>query len=262
MSRKSRKSPNRRYRPANAVYVLPNLLTTLNLFFGFLSIIMSINGRFTTAAMALLISILFDILDGRVARMTNATSHFGKEFDSLVDLVSFGVAPAILAYLWGMITIDRFGWLVAFLFVACGSLRLARFNTIPGGQSYFLGFPIPAAAAVISTGVLFCSEFDYIPSSVLVLICLVVLSFLMISNIRYPSMKKSFGRRRINFQLLVVAVLLVVFIAARPKVALFTIAMGYFLSGPIWYGKYLLTRTREPETDLPSSLPEDTSQKE
>ena len=130
MSRKPRKPRNRRYRSINAIYVLPNLLTAVNLFFGFLSIIMSINGRFTTAALALLVSLLFDILDGRVARITNTTSHFGKEFDSLVDLVSFGLAPALLVYLWGMVTIDRFGWLVAFLFVACGALRLARLSSL------------------------------------------------------------------------------------------------------------------------------------
>ena len=253
MSRKSKKSRKHRYRAANAVYVLPNLFTTANLFFGFLSIISSIQGRFVTASMVVLIAVLFDVLDGRVARMANATSHFGKEYDSLVDLVSFGLAPALLMYLWAMTSLDRFGWLTAFLFVACGALRLARFNTLPGGANYFLGLPIPAAAGCVVTLVLFCSEINYMPSLYLVLVFTFLISFLMVSNVHYPSMKKSFDRKRINFQVLVVVVLVVIFIAARPQIGLFIVMMIYLISGPIWYGRYLCTRKKTSEESLAAS---------
>lgn len=253
MSRKSKKNRSHRYRAANAVFVLPNLLTTANLFFGFFSIILSINGRFTTAAMVILIAVVFDVLDGRVARLANATSHFGKEYDSLVDLVSFGIAPALLSYLWAMTSIDRFGWLTAFLFVACGALRLARFNTLPSTGHYFLGLPIPAAAGVVVTTVLFCNEINYMPSSYMVLVGIFLLSFLMVSNVHYPSMKKSFDRKRINFQLLVAAVLVVIFIAAKPQIGLFTVMMLYLISGPIWYGRYLLSRKKSVSEEASST---------
>src|SRR5471030_2470512 len=138
------------------VYILPNLLTTGNMFFGFYSMIQSLSGNFTMAAYAIIWAAVFDTLDGRVARLTRSTSKFGMEYDSLSDLVSFGVAPAILLYQWALKPFDRLGWLACFLFLACGALRLARFNVQVASieKKYFQGLPIPMAAGIVATSVM------------------------------------------------------------------------------------------------------------
>ncbi len=138
------------------IYVLPNLLTTMNMFFGFFAIIYSINGNFIYAAYAIVAAAVFDSLDGRVARATNSMSRFGAEYDSLSDLVSFGVAPSIMLYLWSLEPFGRVGWLACFFYVACGALRLARFNVQSGSveKAYFQGLPIPMAAGIAASSVL------------------------------------------------------------------------------------------------------------
>ena len=137
------------------IFLLPNIFTTLNLFCGFYSIIASTSGKFLAAAVAIIIAGVFDWLDGKIARATNTTSRFGVEYDSLADLVSFGMAPGIMMYLWALQPLGRIGWLAAFLFAACGALRLARFNTQFGSISskHFIGLPIPAAAGMNAVGV-------------------------------------------------------------------------------------------------------------
>ena len=175
------------------IFLLPNLLTTASLFFGFYSIIASVQEKYYIAALAILVSLVFDGLDGRIARLTNTTSKFGAEYDSLSDLIAFGVAPALLAYVWVMSSDGKLGWMAGFLFVACGALRLARFNIQIGiiDSKVFNGLPIPAAASVIATTVIFFYFIgiegklhnSYITYSV------IVLALLMVSNIKYYSFK-------------------------------------------------------------------------
>ncbi len=229
----------RRIRIKKGIYVLPNLFTTASLFMGFYSIIASIQEKFYLASIAILISLVFDSLDGRIARMTNTTSKFGAEYDSLSDLIAFGLAPALLAYIWAMSTYGKLGWMAGFLFVACGALRLARYNIQIGliDSKVFNGLPIPAAAAVIATTVIF---FDHIgvegtfhhPS---IMILVAVLSLLMVSNIKYYSGKdmKLFARMPFMTFLVVLGILLVIIYA--PEVMIFIIMIGYAISGPIWW---------------------------
>ena len=155
--RRRKKKDRRRFR---GVYLLPNLITSMSLFAGFYAIVASMDGRFYAAAWAILIALILDGLDGRVARMTKTTSGFGVQYDSLADLVAFGVAPGIMAYLWALKDFKQFGWAAAFLFVVCGALRLARFNVQQGSfdPRYFNGLPIPAAAMMVAASVAFYHE--------------------------------------------------------------------------------------------------------
>src|SRR4051794_29092980 len=139
------------------IYLVPNFVTTANLFCGFYSIIATLNHEYLTAAWAIIAASIFDMLDGRIARLAKATSQFGVEYDSLSDLISFGVAPAILLYQWALQPFDRLGWLAAFLYVVCGALRLARFNVMTGviSKKYFQGLPIPMAAGMVATFIIF-----------------------------------------------------------------------------------------------------------
>lgn len=219
------------------IYILPNLSTTMNLFCGFYAVICSVNQEFTSAATAILIAIVFDALDGKIARATHTTSKFGVEFDSLADVISFGLAPGLLAYLWALQPMGRIGWLAGFLFMACGALRLARFNTQVGSISseFFIGLPIPAAAGMVATTVLFCSRVNIVIADypVVILVMLYTLAFLMVSTVKYNSFKKPELFKRMNFNMLVASVLIFIFIAAQPAVALFLIMFSYLLLGPV-----------------------------
>jgi len=222
------------------IFILPNIFTSLNLFCGFYSIISSINGDFTAAAWAILVAGIFDLLDGKIARATNTTSKFGVEYDSLADLISFGLAPGLMLYLWALKPMDILGrtaWLAAFLFMACGALRLARFNTNVGTTSsdYFTGLPIPTAAGMNAAIVLICTRLNFSGTAlnILVLIMLYVLSFLMVSTIKYNSFKKAELFTRMNFNILVAVILVIIFVAAEPEIALFSIGIAYILSGPV-----------------------------
>lgn len=218
------------------IYILPNLFTSLNIFFGFYAIISSINSHFVSAAIAILIAAVFDALDGKIARATRTESRFGVEYDSLADVISFGLAPGLLVYLWALVPLGRLGWLAAFLFMACGALRLARFNTQAGkiSSDHFVGLPIPAAAGMAATTVLLCHHIGMGSSAnkVLLLIELYILSFLMVSAIKYNSFKKPELFKKMNFNVLVAAILILIFIAAQPAIALFLISLTYVLSGP------------------------------
>lgn len=219
-----------------SICLLPSLLTTISLFSGFYAIISAINGLYLHAAVAIVVSGVFDGLDGRVARMTGTTSLFGKEYDSLCDLVAFGVAPAIVAYLWAMKAYGRFGWLAAFLYVATTALRLARFNTQDSGSSNnFTGLPCPAAAGTIATTIMFCDFFQVGAPAIglLVLALVYTLSYLMVSSIKYLSFKHPETTRARKFQMMVAMVLLIMVIATEPQVTLFVIAVLYVLSGPV-----------------------------
>jgi len=228
MTRKKRKG----------IYILPNLLTSISLFAGFYAIVASINMKFTHAAYAVFVSGIFDMLDGRVARLTGSSSRFGVEYDSLSDVIAFGVAPGILVYMWALKGYGRFGWLAAFLFVACGALRLARFNVqVDNAQKKnFLGLPIPAAAATIAGSVLFYSWMGYADGikTVFMPILVYILALLMVSDIRYYSFKDmSFFRGR-PFRSTVAAILFLVIIFIEPEVTLFIVTSLYVLSGPVY----------------------------
>jgi len=226
------------------IYILPNLFTTGSLFAGFYGMVASLNGDFRTAAIWILVSSIFDGFDGKVARLTGTSSKFGVEYDSLADLVAFGVAPGLLMYAWALKPFGRPGWLAAFLFVVCGALRLARFNvqvnTVESKR--FVGLPIPAAASMVSATVLLfyhLSLTSYKRPAILALIY--ILAFLMVSNFRYYSFKDPELIKRQPFWFLVVAVLLLTIIAAEPVLMLFIIFICYTFSGPLGF---LLTYPR------------------
>ena len=219
------------------VYLLPNLFTMGNLFCGFFAMISAIKGDYGTAASAIIIANVFDILDGKVARMMKATSRFGMEFDSLADLVSFGVAPALLIFQWSLSSFGRFGWLAAFLFVACGALRLARYNVQAetSEKGTFTGLPIPAAASMAATTVLIADHLGAtgIESNIVLLLLCYGLAFLMVSNVKYPAFKDSIFQGRAPFVALVMVALVFIVIAAEPQISLFVLAVIYTFSGPI-----------------------------
>ncbi len=221
------------------IYILPNLFTTGSLFAGFYGMIAGVNGDFRTAAVCILISAVFDGLDGKVARATGTTSKFGVEYDSLADLVAFGVAPGLIMYFWALKPFGRLGWLAAFLFVVCGALRLARFNvqvdTVESKR--FVGLPIPAAASMVSATVLFFHHMGW-PSSykkLAILILIYCLAFLMVSSVKYYSFKDPELIKKQPFGFLVLAVLLFIVIAAEPAIMMFVLLVCYVLSGPVTF---------------------------
>ena len=225
---------------ARGLYILPNLLTSASLFSGFYAIVSAIKGNYQVAAVAIIIAAVFDGLDGRVARLTKSTSKFGVEYDSLADLVAFGVAPGILAFLWGLQGFGRLGWLAAFLYVATTALRLARFNALShagtGSSRYFLGLPCPSAAGTVATAVLFSHHIGLAGPvrHVSVLLMVYCLSFLMVSSVRYYSFKEAEWFRRHPFSGLVGLIFAIMIIAVEPSVTLFILAVVYGISGPLW----------------------------
>ena len=218
-----------------SILVFPNLFTTGNLFCGFYSIICSLKGNFLAAAYLILAAGIFDLVDGRVARLVKGVSEFGKEYDSLADLVSFGVAPALLAYLCNLVFVPRIGWLAAFLLVACGALRLARFNVICSEKDprFFVGLPIPIAAATVATCYLFVREIGIdLKSTYFFIILVPIISFLMVSSVSYKSYKKAQGTvRKDFFANMVIFLLLLVVVAVHPDLVLFLLAVIYIVNG-------------------------------
>jgi CDP-diacylglycerol--serine O-phosphatidyltransferase len=227
------------------IFILPNLLTTGNLFTGFVSIISTIQGDYEKAAIAILVSWVLDILDGKVARLAGASSRFGIEYDSLADLVAFGVAPGLLIYMWALTDLERLGWLAAFAFVACGALRLARFNTMATTEAkqYFLGLPIPGAAGLVATLVLFLQSHYPQPEGAIAVVLMLItfaLSLLMVSNIHYSAFKELEFIKTKPIRATLVMVILIVVIAAKPRMILFAGLLSYVLSGPsLWLGRAL-----------------------
>jgi len=220
------------------VFIIPSLLTAANLFCGFYSIVSVLNSDYITAAIAILVAMLFDGFDGKIARLTNSTSRFGVEFDSLSDLVSFGVAPGLLIYTWALNGYGKIGWLAVFLFVVCGAMRLARFNvqTSVSDNKFFLGLPIPAAAGLIATTVIFdhhILEMGKEVRPVVVLIVTYLLAYLMVSTIKYRSFKDVHLGERKPLSALVAAVLLLIVIVAQPQIMLFVLFVLYASSGPV-----------------------------
>lgn len=229
------------------IYILPNLVTTGSLFAGFYSLVSTLNGNYSAAAIWIFVSAVCDGLDGKVARMTGTTSKFGVEYDSLADLVAFGVTPALMVYAWALRPFGRVGWLAAFLFVACGALRLARFNvqvnTVESKR--FVGLPIPAAASMVAATVLLFHHFNRLPQEFIqnpylfkrlaIITLIYLLAFLMVSNFRYYSFKDPALIKRQPFGFLLLAVVLLIIVAAEPVVMTFSIMLCYVLSGPVGF---------------------------
>ena len=242
------------------IYILPNLFTSGNLFCGFFSAISSLGGRFEVAAMAILFATVFDCLDGKLARLTKTTSRFGVEYDSLSDVVSFGMAPGLLIYAWALNAYGRLGWVAAFLFMVCGALRLARFNVqVSGVESKdFVGLPIPAAAGFLATWVLldgYIFNFGKDVRPGVILAVTYVLAFLMVSSLRYRSFKEFNLKNRKPFSVLVSLVLVLLVLVNAPQIMLFSLFALYCSSGilekPI---QWLYQFIRKSKDHLPREL--------
>jgi len=242
------------------IYILPNLLTTGNLLCGFWAIISVFQEQYYYAAVAILLASVFDAFDGKVAKLSGATSKFGMQYDSLADLVSFGIAPALLAFSWALRPYGKFGWLAAFTFVACGAIRLARYNVMAsaGETKYFKGCPIPVAAAMIALTILLylrLVETGWI-KDVVILVMIYVLAFLMVSNIRYYSFKELGLAKRKPLSSFVFVVLSLIVIVMEPVVVLSAFILFYVCSGPVgmiwtWRKKKMLRKMEPiPDEDL------------
>ncbi len=221
------------------IYLLPNLFTTLAMFAGFYSIVSAMNERYEAAAVAIFVAMILDGMDGRIARLTNTQSDFGVQYDSLSDMVSFGLAPALVMYEWSLASMGKVGWLGAFLFTAATALRLARFNTqaAVADKRFFQGLPSPAAAAIIagfiwsvdSHGALHDGGSIYYYAFPIT----VIAGLLMVSNVRYHSFKQLDLKGKVPFVSAFIFILVLILIASEPPIVLFTMVSIYAISGPI-----------------------------
>ncbi len=231
--------------PRKGIYILPNLFTTAALFAGFYAIVQAMNGQFEYAAIAIFIAMIMDGLDGRVARWTHTESDFGAQYDSLSDMVSFGLAPSLVMYEWALSGLGKLGWLAAFLYAAAAALRLARFNVQSGGDSrYFIGLPSPSAAALIA-GLVWVLHAYGVPGKEVSFIALgftVFAALSMVSNIRYHSFKHINVKDRVSFVAVIAVVLIFVLISLDPPQVLFMIFLGYAVSGPLFASLRLYQR--------------------
>jgi len=240
MSYQIKKSERRRRRIENmkkGIYLLPNIFTSMGLLFGFYSTLHTLSGRYLKAAWAIIFAAIFDAIDGKIARLTKTNTDFGVEYDSLADLIAFGVAPGLLVYAWALKPFGKWGWLAAFLYVICAALRLARFNvqinTVE--NRFFQGLPSPAAAGtIVSVIILFNhlripEDTKHLP----VLLLTYAIAFLMVSNVKYNSFKNLELAKRKPFSSLIVVILLIIVVGAEPQFMLFSLFFVYFISGPI-----------------------------
>lgn len=219
-----------------SIYFLPNLITTAALYFGFFAIVQATKGNFELSASAVFAAMVLDALDGRVARLTNTTSDFGAEYDSLSDVIAFGLAPALVVYEWALYSMNKLGWLVAFIYVACAALRLARFNIRHVmDKRYFQGLPSPAAAAVLAAWVwlLESYQFDALGLRYVTWGLTLVVAGAMVSNIKFRSFKDMDLKGRVPFIALLPVVLFFVLLAFDAPLVLFVIFFAYLVSGPV-----------------------------
>lgn len=244
------------------IYLLPNLLTTGGLFAGFYAIVASIDGNFSAAAWAIFTAMVLDGLDGRVARLTSTASEFGKEYDSLADMVSFGLAPAIVVYQWGVERLaeygavwGRLGWLAAFLYVAAAAFRLARFNTnVAQDRRFFQGLASPAAAGGVASMIWLATSYgvDGLPALVAGATVTAVTGLLMTSRFAYVSFKDVNPGRRVRFANLLLIPLVLIFIAAEPRITIFLLFLVYAASGPAaWAWAWYRRRGKRQESVAP-----------
>jgi CDP-diacylglycerol--serine O-phosphatidyltransferase len=217
------------------IYILPNLLTTVALFSGFFAIVQAMNGKFEVAAVAIFIAMVFDGLDGRVARLTRTQSAFGAEYDSLSDMVSFGAAPALVVYVWALKGMGKLGWIAAFIYCACAALRLARFNTNIEviDKRYFQGLPSPAAAALVAGLVWVMIDNDWTGEEARWYACILTIfaGITMVSNLRYYSGKSINLRKSVPFMVVAAFALGFALVSSYPPGVLFALFLAYALSG-------------------------------
>lgn len=243
MGNPSAKTPRGR-----GIYLLPNLFTLSALFAGFFAIVMAMEGHFERAAIAIYIAMILDALDGRVARLTNTQTLFGAELDSLSDMVSFGVAPALVIYTWALHSLGKVGWLIAFVYAVAGALRLARFNVAGGSadKRYFKGLPIPAGAAVI-VGLVWNGYLFGLSGPVVSLFAgmiTFITGILMVSNLRYRSFKDLDLKGKVPFFIILFIVLVFVLVAIDPPQVLFMIFLVYEIAAPlVWLWQMRRMRT-------------------
>jgi len=221
------------------IYLLPNLLTTSALFAGFYAIIAAINGSFEAGAIAIFFAMILDGMDGRIARMTNTQTDFGVQYDSLSDLISFGLAPALLIYQWSLFNLGKLGWSAAFIYTAAAALRLARFNTQAGieDKRYFQGLASPAAAALIAGTVWLGHDYGLSNERIAVIFTLpvtVITGILMVSNVRYHSFKQIDLKGKVPFIAVMILVLVFFLFSSNPPLVLTSAALAYACSGPVF----------------------------
>lgn len=245
------------------IYLLPNLFTTAALFGGFYAIVAAMNGRFEAASIAIFVAMILDGADGRIARMTNTQSAFGAEYDSLADVISFGLAPALVAYQWSLQDLGKLGWLVAFFYAAATALRLARFNTQLGiaDKRYFQGLPCPSAAAVVAGLVWFATDYGISGDAVMPVTVAVTLltAILMVSNIRFYSFKELDLRGRVPFVKILAVLLVFVLVSTDPPLVLFLGFLAYAASGPLLTLWHLRRRRLERRGGGDATAPRDGS---
>ena len=241
------------------IHILPSLFTTGNVFCGFYAFIAVLNEQFYFAAWAIVAGMIFDGLDGRIARLTKTTSAFGEQYDSLADIITFGMAPAFLAYSWVLKPFGRLGWMAAFLFLLCATLRLARFNvTNPEIRSkHFIGLPSPASAVVIASIVIAFEDLFATRMNPFIMVMVVyALAFLMVSNIKYPAFKRFDFKKRVVFSRFLFVILFIYVLATIPRVALFILGITYAIIGPI--GLLIKNKKLAAESNETSSPPVNT----
>lgn len=241
------------------IYILPSTLTTLGLFAGFYALIAAVQNNFEHAAWAIIMAVVFDILDGRVARLLNAESKFGAEYDSLCDMVSFGVAPALLVYLWALPSMGNVGGVAAFFITACSALRLARFNTQAAhdDKRYFQGLPTPATAIFISSAVIMYEQYNIQPIAIVWTCLSIALAYLMVSQVRFFAGKDMDIKKPRGFKVLLLILAILGLIASYPAIVLFIGTLLYCVHGPLlsMYQRQKILRTRlknrrtQPNTD-------------
>jgi CDP-diacylglycerol--serine O-phosphatidyltransferase len=255
LRRRSDVLQRRRFR--RGVYLLPSLFTMANMFCGYACIVYSMRGEFVTAAPFIGFAIVLDMLDGRVARLTGTTSAFGIEFDSLADVISFGVAPAIMAFAWGLQPLGRLGWAAGFLFVAAAAVRLARFNIQSGSQDkrYFVGMPSPAAAGVpAATVYAYPYGFETFVEALPVLALVIVPALLMVSTIRFRSFKSIDLQARRGYPVLILVAVALALLAAQPEMVLVVLAYTYLASGIVGFVWHRVRRKSHDEhEDVPAT---------
>ena len=247
-------------KPRKGIYILPNMVTLAALFGGFYAIVMAMNGRFDLAAMGVFCAMVLDGLDGRVARMTNTQSAFGEQMDSLSDMVSFGAAPALIAYEWALKGLGRWGWIAAFVYCACAALRLARFNvnTAVVDKRFFQGLPSPAAAALVMGFIWIMTELDYTGSSVAwpMLVIALYAGLTMVTNVPFYSFKDVHMKKSVPFAAIVLVALGIAVVNIHPPTVLFGLFVVYGLSGYVLYAvrkakgqqtSMISTSTQEPD---------------
>jgi CDP-diacylglycerol--serine O-phosphatidyltransferase len=230
-------TPEKTRKRKRGIYLLPNLFTTATLFGGFYAILTAMNGHFEHAAIAIFVAMVMDGLDGRIARMTNTQSDFGAEYDSLADMVAFGLAPALVIYLWALTDLGKLGWLAAFVYTAATALRLARFNTQVGiaDKRYFQGLPSPSAAAIIAGAVWVGADnaIEGVGVAIPVAILTTITGLLMVSNFRFSSFKEIDFKGKVPFMVVVVVMLAFAILLLQPPIVLFLMFTTYAFSGPI-----------------------------